>query len=216
MFYIRHRKLAAILRFGFHFCNSSNYFLTTSKSNSTWKWQSYNDFGGEKKKKKKKGQRGSKLFARPAETLCKFLSSDTRKTLNQKRAAVTCQTCRNPRPPSKKRKNPGTLWTYSEFSLLCVHCDCELFDSLWNWSLLGLFFNFFCLVGAGCWLFLDSEEKKEENGRRGDWAGRAASVYANPFPLQNTTIENAVYSSLFGHLHTPTLVFFSGLWKQVC
>lgn len=103
MFYIRHRKLAAILRFGFHFCNSSNYFLTTSKSNSTWKWQSYNDFGGEKKKKKKKGQRGSKLFARPAETLCKFLSSDTRKTLNQKRAAVTCQTCRNPLPPKKEK-----------------------------------------------------------------------------------------------------------------
>lgn len=52
------------------------------------------------------------------------------------------------------------------------------------------------------------EGEKEENGRRGDLADRAASVYVNPFPFQNKTIKNPVYSLLFGHLHTPTVVFF--------
>lgn len=69
-----------------------------------------------------------------------------------------------------------------------------------------LFFSVWLELAAD--FFLTVKRKKEENGRRGDSAGRAASVYANPFPLQNTTIKNAVYSLLFGHLHTPTLVFF--------
>lgn len=165
---------------------------------------------GKKKKKwkKKRGHRGSKLFARPAEALCKFLSSDTRKALNQKWAAVTCQTCRKKYP--KNRYIMGLQWV------------CFIVRPLWLWApwqlveleFVGfIFFYLFCLVEAGCWLFLDSEGRRKKK-KTGDGAIQPAEQC-----LQNTehNIKNPVYSLPFGLLHTPTSVFFfSWLWKQVC